>query len=147
MGLFSGFGGKDLLDREFNTYEAASGVLLSIVASDGDISDEEVDTFSLVANRHPIFALQSPHEFRRMIDEQFSILRKRGWEALADKASSHVPANLRPTIFALAVDLVLADGRVEATEERLIESLRKKLGVDEGDAKRIVDVLALKNGI
>ncbi|MFH1796095.1 MAG: tellurite resistance TerB family protein [Pseudomonadota bacterium] len=146
MGLFSGFGSKDLMDKEFNTFEAASGVLLSVVASDGEISDEEVDTFSLLANRHPIFVQQSPHEFRRMIDEQFSILRKRGWEALADKASSHLPSNLRPTVFALAVDLVLADGRVEVAEEKMIDSLRRKLGVEEEDARRIVEVLALKNG-
>lgn len=147
MGLFSGFMGKDPLEKEFNTYEAASGVLLSVVASDGEISDEEVDAFVFVANRHPIFVDQSPHDFRRMIDEQFSILRKQGWEVLADKAALHVPARLRATLFALAVDFVLADGRVEAAEERLIETLRAKLGIGPDDARKIVEVLALKNGV
>ena len=147
MGLFSGFAGKNPLDKDFNTYEAASGVLLSVVASDGEISDEEVEAFVFVANRHPIFVSQSGHDFRRMIDEQFSILRKHGWDVLANKAASHVPPKLRGTVFALAVDFVLADGQIDEAEERLIGTLREKLNIDEDDARRVVEVLALKNGI
>ncbi|SDU00376.1 tellurite resistance TerB family protein [Stappia sp. ES.058] len=147
MGLFGNLGGKSPLEKDFNIHEAVSGVLLSVVASDGDISDEEVDAFNFVVNRHAIFSSQAPHDFRKMIDAQFSILRKNGWETLAEKAASHVPPNLSGTVFALAVDFVLADGQVESAEEQLIESLRRKLGIDEDDAKSVIQVLALKNGV
>lgn len=147
MGLFSGFAGKNPLDKDFNAYEAASGVLLSVVASDGEISGEEIDAFVFVANRHPIFVNQSAQDFRRMIDEQFSILRKHGWDVLANKAASFVPPNMRGTVFALAVDFVLADGQIDVAEERLIGSLRDKLGIAEDEAYNIVKVLALKNGM
>lgn len=148
MGLFGGLTGKnDPLEKEFNSFEAISGVLLSVVASDGDISDEEIDAFNFVANRHPVFVSQSPHDFRSMIDEQFSILKKHGWSVLAEKAASYVPPSLKGTVFALAVDFVLADGQVEVAEEQVIEALRSFLEIKESDARTVVQVLALKNGV
>lgn len=147
MGLFSGFRGKDPLDRKFNTYEAASGILLSVLASDGEISDTEVEAFNFVANRHPIFASQSAQDFRIMVEEQCSILRRHGWEVLADKAASCLPDQMRGTLFTLAVDFVLADGRVEAAEENMIDSLREKLHISDEDARKTIEVLATKNSI
>lgn len=147
MALFGGFKGRNPLDRKFTDHEAAHGILLSVIASDGDIGDEEVDTINLIVNRHPIFRTQSAADHKRMVDEQLSILRKQGVDVLSEKAAGDLPERLRATVFALAVDFVLADGQVDQAEERLIEKLRSQLGIGLEDAEAVVGVLSQKNGI
>ena len=147
MGLFGSSKRGDPLAKAFNPYEAVCGVLLSVVASDGDVADDETDGLVFVVNRHPIFADQSVRDFEIMIEEQFSILTEHGWEVFVEKAASHVPSNLSGTVFALAVDFVMAGDQVESAKESLIESLRRMLRIGEAEAKTVVQVMALKNGV
>ncbi len=147
MGLFGSSKREDPLDRVFNTYEAVCGVLLSVVASDGDVADDELDGLVFVVNRHPIFADQSVPDFEKMIEEQFSILAEHGWEVLIEKAASHVPSKVSGTVFALAVDFVMTGDQSRSDEESLIESLRRMLRIGEAEAKAVIQVMALKNGI
>lgn len=147
MGLFDRFRSSQSSNAEFNIQEATSGVLLSVVASDGQVSDDESDYFRLVANRHPIFRDQSAADFNRMIDKMMGILHRQGWRPLIDKCGADIPQDFKPTVFALAVDFVFADGAVEDEEKELVAYLQKALGISDKFADSIVQVLAVKSGV
>jgi uncharacterized tellurite resistance protein B-like protein len=147
MAIFGSLGRSSALDRPWSPQEAASGILLAIIASDGEISDDEVAAFNGVAQGHPIFRDQPSQAFGRMIDEQFSILRKTGWESLFDKGAADLPPDIAQTVFVLAVDLVLSDGSVEESEEYLIGKLRDALRISEELVATAVQVLSIKYAV
>ena len=147
MSIFGGLGRSSILDRKFSQEEAISAILLSIIASDGEVSDEEVDAFISVANNHPTMRNQSASDFKRMVDEQQSVLRKQGWEKLFDKGAAELPRALAQTVFVLAVDFVLSDGSVDAAEERLIGKLRDALSIADDLVGAAVEVLSIKYAV
>jgi hypothetical protein len=51
---------------------------------------------------------------------------------------------LRASVFAVATDLVLADGRIEEREKAFIDQLQAALQVDDATALKIVEVLLIK---
>lgn len=144
MALFGSLGRSGYLERSLSPVEAASAVLLGVVASDGDISDEEVQTFNTMATHHPIFRNQSDVNFRKMIDDQFAVLKKNGWEALFDRGALLLPSTFANTVFVLAVDFVLSDGVVEETEEYLIDKLRKALSVSDDIVQATIQIMSIK---
>ncbi|MFV0410744.1 MAG: tellurite resistance TerB family protein [Paracoccus sp. (in: a-proteobacteria)] len=146
MSLFDSFR-KSTLEKTFSPEEAANGILLAVIFSDGAVSAEEVETYQLAATRHPLFRHQTTPDFNRMMDNQIEIIRHHGWMKLVEKSAEDLPTNLRATLFALAVDFVLADGRVDAAEERLIDRIRELLAIDPADAETVVAVLCAKNGV
>lgn len=146
MGLFDKFKSA-VSNTDLTPQEATSGILLAVIASDGHISDEEVDFFNLVANRHPVFRDQPAADFRRMIDKMMGALRRESWKSLVSRCAVALPATLKPTVFALAVDFVFADGSVEDAEKELVTILQRELEIDDSAAGAVVEVLATKNGI
>jgi hypothetical protein len=55
------------------------------------------------------------------------------------------PVDLRATTFALAVDLVLADGRLGTRESTFIDQLQAALRIEYALGRKILDVLLIKN--
>lgn len=147
MSLFGALEERDDFDKDFTPQESVCGVLLSIIACDGDIAKIELDAFNAIVSRHVIFAGRSKQAFHRMIRDILSIRKQHGWEVLAEAAARHVPDDIRSTVFALAVDLVFADGRVDMQEEFIIERIRGILEIAEDDARNVIQVLAIKNGM
>ena len=79
------------------------------------------------------------------MDTLLKVLKKGGPEALVEKCAPVLPQRLRAPAFCNAVDIVLADGTVEDEEKELIEKLQTALEVDDDDAKKIIDVMIIKN--
>ena len=52
---------------------------------------------------------------------------------------------MRDTAFAVAADLVLADGVVAETEKKFLEDLQKAMGVADDVALKVTEVLVIKN--
>lgn len=147
MSLFESLGEKDSFSREFNRHESVCGVLLSIIARNGTMAKVELSAFNTVISTHEIFAGRSKQAYQRMVEEILSIHKQHGWEVLAEEAARHVPEDIRSTVFALAVDLVFADRKVDMQEEFIIERIQRILKITDDDAKNIVNVLAIKNGM
>ena len=51
----------------------------------------------------------------------------------------------KETVFALALEVLLADGILEKEEKNVIEVLSKLLKIDVGMASKIIEVIFLKN--
>lgn len=145
MGLFDQVFGTSSKDVMLDSREAFAGILLMTVASDGHISDEEREGFIAASNRMKLFKGQSLNDFNAMMDKLFGLFHKHGAATLLEKSAGSLPNELRPTAFAVAADLVFADGYIEEEEKELIDKLRIVLGVPEQLALRVTEVLAIKN--
>lgn len=146
MGLFDKIlGGQSSENVRLSTEEAFAGLVIAVVGVDGSISDDEVRAANAVFNRMRLFGPIPADQFKVMIDRLVGYLNKHGADWLFSKTTSALPAELRPTAFATAVDLVFADGSVEASEQALVEKLQKALGISDDLALKVVEVIALKN--
>lgn len=146
MGLFDKFlGGQSSESLRLDEREAFAALVLAIVGADGNISDDEARAANAIFNRMRLFAPQSADQFRAMFDRLVGYLQKHGADWLIAKSVAGISTELRETAFATAVDLVFADGSVEATEKALIENLQRDLRVSDDLALKIIEVISIKN--
>lgn len=146
MGLFDKIlGGQSSENTTLTKQEAVASVILVTIAADGNISDEEKEGFVAISNRMKILRDQSANEFNQMIRKLQSYLQKHGSKWLLEKAVVALPRELRDTVFALAADLVFADGSIEDEEKAIIESLQTALKVPDDLAVKILEVVQIKN--
>jgi hypothetical protein len=64
---------------------------------------------------------------------------------MLDAACLFIPSDFKPTIFALAADLILIDDEIDAGEEKLLAHISRQLKLEDELAQKIVDVMVLKN--
>jgi hypothetical protein len=74
-----------------------------------------------------------------------TLLTEHGLPSILTGCAKVIPSDLRPTVFALATDLALADGRIGDREKSFIDELQAVLQIDEATAVKIVEVLLIKN--
>ncbi|GAB4474728.1 MAG: hypothetical protein OHK0037_35740 [Elainellaceae cyanobacterium] len=146
MGLFDRmFGVQNTAQETFSPPEAYAAIALAAIASDGYLSDEELSGLMNVLNRMQLFRSYSNDIMRRMFDKLFSILRRDGVGVLFATAKDSLPFELKESAFAVATDLILADGRVTQEEQKFLNDLYQALGISEASAEKIVDVMMIKN--
>jgi tellurite resistance protein len=126
--------------------EAFLGILMTANASDGHVSDEEVAGLITITARMKLFEGWDEHKWRKAFDRLAGMMRRS--ETIDQMISTCVkalPEQLSQTVFANAVDLVLADGVVEDEEREFINKLWKALGISGDEAKTIVQIMVIKN--
>lgn len=147
MGLFdSAFGStRTGASNLLSPAEAVAAVILVAVAADGYVSDEETLSGWNALSRMQLFRGYSGDVVGRMFDKLGGFLRREGVDALLQLAKSSIPYELAPTVFAIAADLVLADGEVAAEEQAFLEKLYRMLDIPADLAMQIVQVMVIKN--
>jgi|AGTN01.2.fsa_nt_gi Tellurite resistance protein TerB. len=144
MGLFDKvFGGNQ--PPKMTPPEAFVGVIMSAVAADGVITQEEALSVITVLSRMKLYQGKNEKELRGMLDRTVNTLKSQGPSPLIAAAKETLPADLRDTAFAVAADLVLADGIVEDKEKKFLEELQKAMGVSDDVALKITEVMVIKN--
>jgi hypothetical protein len=91
--------------------------------------------------------------FRRQrgetVDRLIEIVRDRmeldGTAAVLQEAARTLPARLRPPAFAVAVDLMLADTRLEPAEQAFVKRLAAALKIRPALADGILRAMLIKN--
>ncbi len=73
------------------------------------------------------------------------LITDHGLPAVLGACAKAIPAEWHATTFALAMDLVLADGRLGDRESALVDKLQSALQIDGDLARKVVDVLLIKN--
>ncbi|MEB3182716.1 MAG: tellurite resistance TerB family protein [Nostocaceae cyanobacterium] len=125
--------------------EAFAAICLAATASDGYFSEEEARGISFILSRMQLFK-SYPHDvINRMFDKLVGILKRQGVSNLLNLAKQSLPYELRDTAFAVATDLVLADGVVTQEEQNLLNELYQALEVSPEVATQIVQIMLIKN--
>lgn len=100
-------------------------------ASDGNMSDAELNEMGETVRNLPVFRsfdIELLSETARGCVEMLS--GDDGLDTVLNTIRDQLPDYLRETAYALAVDIVAADGRIEPEEVRLLELMRTRFGVD-----------------
>lgn len=126
--------------ESYSAAESVAGILLTACGSDAGGGD----ALALLAARHPIFRDRPAAEFDRAVERMALALEQDGGARVLAACSGQIPERVKPTVFALAVDLALSHG--DAPGRLLIEDIRRALGIEGEQAALMVDILSVKNG-
>ncbi|WP_373525841.1 tellurite resistance TerB family protein [Nostoc sp.] len=146
MGLFDAvLGTESQTQTALNPEEAFAVIVLMATASDGYLSVEQVNYITSVLSRIKLFK-SYPHEMmNRLFDKILDILRGDGFNSLFNIAKESLSQDLREAAFAVATDLVLAEGIIPEEEKNFLNDLYQALGVSSEIAIPIMQVILIKN--
>jgi tellurite resistance protein len=132
-------------EKALSRHEAFAGILLAASASDGEIADEELDSFCTTVGRMRMFSTWTSDRMVELFRRLLGMIVAEGVDTVLDRCAKGLPQELRKTAFINACDLVLADGVVEEGEKEYINRLWKALEIKPEEAKTIAQVIVLKN--
>lgn len=125
--------------------EAFAAIALALSAADGTVDDVEIENIVTYLRRMHLFRDFDTPQFVALFDKLVRLLVSGGPEQLIEAARDSIPDDLRPTAFALSVDVALADGVIEERERALMATLRTSLGISDELALKITEVMVIKN--
>ena len=105
--------------------------MVLVSAADSDMTDAEMTTIGEVVRYLPIFRDFDRNALTRVAGECADLLYDEdGLEKALDAIKAALPEKLRETAYAMACDVVAADGTASQEELRLLEMLRHHLDID-----------------
>lgn len=111
-----------------------------IAASIADLNmrDVELARISEMVAHLPVFDGFDPETLPDIADECIALLeREDGLDEMFERIRAVLPERLRETAYALACDVVAADGSANQEELRLLEMMRHEVGIDRLSAAAI----------
>jgi hypothetical protein len=143
MGLFDKiFGSSKTTYTPQNKQEAIFAVMYACMATDGEVSQVEIDVLCRLLVYKQDFAGHDIPAYHRVVAP---IHIEVGSKVIIDSSVSVIPAEDKPTLFAMVMELLLADGVLGPNEQEIAAYLAEKLPLDLGLTQKIVDVILIKN--
>ena len=130
---------------ELSPQEAFVCLLITSARSDGSVSPHEANQIEHVVAAMKLFRGSSYETRQAIFTKAGERIQQNGREDVVRAAAAVIPKELGSTAFAMAVDLMLSDGRLTTAEQRFADELRGILNVDRDEAQKVVDVLTIKN--
>ena len=122
--------------------EAWIGILYACMSADDKVGDIEIDFLSRTLNLKEKFdGTNIPIYYEKVSDAQEMV----GSLRLVEACSVAIEHEDKPTIFALAVDIVLADGVLEEDEKLMIAFIAETLAIPEKMIQQIIEVILIRN--
>ena len=125
--------------------EAIACLLVAAIGVDGTVTPQEAIRIDGLFSTLPILRQAGNGSTNRMAERAIALLTDHGLPAILTGCAKVIPTDLRATTFALAADLVLADGYSGDREKQLIDELQATLQIDEATALKIVEVMLITN--
>lgn len=131
--------------RTLTEDEALVALFIAAMSANGHVSAAEgARAHNLILSTRR-FRRRDGDRLGRLIDRVRTELEEEDAAPAIDKAARAIPARLRPSAFAIATDLVLADGTMDRKERRFLEQLGRALQLDAVRTGRIIEVVRIKN--
>jgi tellurite resistance protein len=145
MGVFDKVSGKESGPVSLDKKEAFAAIAVSAIASDGDISPEEMQRTAIDLLTLQTFRNDDLRDLANILNKVAGIIKRHGTGAALEAAKVSLKKEQLETAFFVAVDLVLADGVVEEAEKKFLERLQRTLELDDATVTKIVEVVLIKN--
>ena len=117
--------------KALNHHSALIYVMVIVSAADGVMSDRELRTIGDLTKSLPVFRDFEDHHLLPVAQECAAMLREPGsLDAVLRLIREALPPLLCETAYALALEIALTDSRVMLEEVRVLEILRRTLGID-----------------
>ena len=114
--------------KALSHHDALIYVMVTTAAVDGTISDQELRRIGSMVSQLPVFADFDDEMLVPAAEACGKVLAgKDGLKKILDLIAKHVPERLHETAYALAVDVAVADLKVQQEELRFLEMLRDRL--------------------
>ncbi|WP_343635524.1 TerB family tellurite resistance protein [Fluviicola sp.] len=126
-----------------NEQEAWVAIMYSCMATDGDVSEIEIDkllnflVFKTMFNGHNV--VEDLYKPAMLAQKQI------GSKEVIDSSVSLIKDESKPTLFALVMEILLADGVLGSDEQEIAEYLTNALNLNPETAQKIVEVMLIKN--
>jgi tellurite resistance protein len=105
--------------------------MVIVSAADGNMSDREMRIIGDNVRDLPIFADYDRDGLTRTLSECAELLgHENGLEEAFTMIRAALPARLRETAYAMACDVVAADGEASQEELRVLEMIRHRMDID-----------------
>ncbi len=106
-------------------------VMVVVAASDGVISDRELKTIGALTKTLPCFREFDHEKLIATGQDCGAILQEPdGLDAVLGLAKGALPEPLHETAYWLALEIALSDSRVMLEEVRILDAIRRALGLD-----------------
>lgn len=125
-----------------NEQAAWVSIMYACIAADGEISDTETDKLCEVLVMKTLFHNQDIADYYH---NSMLAHKQIGSKTLIDSSVSIIQESNKPTLFTLIMELLLADGIIGKKEKEIAEYLTDALHLDTDTAKRIVEVMLIRN--
>lgn len=116
------------------TTDAHGALIYTMVlaaVSDGGMTEREVRTLGDLVRYLPVFRTFDHERLAQLTQETVDLLRDEdGLDRALDAIQAALPEHLRETAYAIACDVIAADGSASQEELRLLEMLRYSLDID-----------------
>ena len=111
--------------------DALVAVMIAVSASDEQLRTAELVAIQRIVNHAPIFAGYDSDRIRQISQTVFDLFEEEdGLDALFGLIRDALPERLNETAYALACDVVAADGKLRDMELRMLEEVREELAID-----------------
>lgn len=105
--------------------------MLLAAGANRQMSEAEMRVVGDIVNHLPVFADYDHHRLQHDLDAGAELLAAaNGFELMLDAIRSSLPPKLRETAYALACDVIAADGAATQEELQLLELLRDDFDLD-----------------
>jgi len=112
--------------------------MVIVSAAETNLKDSELQMMGDLIGQLPVFRGFDRQSLPRLLDDcAESLGRERGLEETLKAINTALPAKLHETAYAIACDLVAADGEASQEELRLLELIRHRLKIDRLSAAAI----------
>lgn len=139
-----------LFENENNTQEnpvtseleSWVGILYSCISADHLITDSETASLSRLLHSKEKFV---GIDIAPLYAKAFNLRTELGQLKYISACCELIKREDKETVFALALEVLVADGTLEKEEKNLIEILSNRLKIDTAMASKIIEVIFLKN--
>jgi tellurite resistance protein len=105
--------------------------MVIVSAADSDMPDAELRIIGDIVGDLPVFADFDRRELAHLLNDCTELIgREDGLEETLKAIKTALPTKLRETAYAIACDLVAADGEATQEELRILELIRDRLKID-----------------
>jgi hypothetical protein len=127
--------------------QAFAALVLGALNSDGRGTPEETLRINELFKSTRLFRQPSAEPAQTVLERVIDLFDAHGFGPVVAAAAKALPEELRAPVFAISVDLVLADGRASGEERKFIDGLQALLQVPDEAALKIVEVMLMKNSV
>lgn len=114
-----------------NPHTALIYVMVIMSAADGSMSEKELKVIGGLSKSLPSFLEFDHNRLLGICQECAQILQEPdGADAVLGLVVSGLPEDLRETAYWVALEVALADRRIALEEVRMLDVLRRRLGID-----------------
>lgn len=111
--------------------DALVAVMIAVSAADAQMRTVEMVAIQRMVGHMPVFAGYDADRIRQIAQVVYDLFEEEdGLDALFGLIRDALPERLNETAYALACDMVSADGRLREVELRMLEEVREELAVD-----------------